>query len=87
MYLSERSITHLRVFIDGYLLGLLHAKESEEEGASLYRFQEWLFKRYEVERGNPSWDQIIRFNALNESGALDLFFVLWEEFIRSGECG
>ena len=76
MYLSRHTISALRSFIDGWLLG---SPNNTLEYSVLENFQDWIVKKFEV-RGTQSWDRIILFYSQDEAHALDQFFELFDEF-------
>ncbi len=76
MYLGRRSISCLRSFLDGWLLG---KPDSDSDLEILESFQAWIVSKYGV-RGNQSWDRIILFYSQDEADGLDRFFDLFERF-------
>jgi hypothetical protein len=82
MYLGQRSITRLHIFLCGYRfarseLGISQTEQEREFG----EFQSWLEQKFNVET-TQSWANIILSRTKNESQALDNFFELLDEFLR-----
>lgn len=85
LYLGQRSLNHLQVFLDGYTfarrqLGVPLTEEEEE----FESFQEWVEERFN-QRDTQSWVKIILFYSEDESDALDRFFGLFEDFLTSNK--
>ncbi|MCL1474659.1 hypothetical protein [Argonema antarcticum] len=83
LYLGNRSINHLQVFLDGYTFARrqLGVPLTEEE-REFENFQEWIEQRFN-QPSTQSWARIILFYSEDERDALDSFFELFEDFIHS----
>jgi hypothetical protein len=84
-YLGQKSLSHLQVFLDGYTFARrqsgipISAQEQEFE-----KFQEWIEQRFQ-QPNTQSWTKIILFHSEDEAQALDLFFELFDEFLKEQE--
>jgi len=82
MFLGNRSITKLDMFLRGYSLGRKEVgvpptePEREFEG-----FQSWVEEKYGINSGQ-SWSKIILFYSVDEHEALQKFFELFEEYLN-----
>ena len=77
MYLGSKSISCLRVFIDGWY----YRNTEETDGMEvLNEFSKWLQDMYGFDNQRP-WDKIILFNSSDQAVALDNFFELFDEFL------
>ena len=82
LYLGQKSLSHLQVFLDGYTFARrqsgipLSDQEKEFEG-----FQEWMEQRFK-QPNNQSWTKIILFYSEDEAQALDLFWELFDQFVK-----
>ncbi|WP_341739296.1 hypothetical protein [Microcoleus sp. CAWBG640] len=83
LYLGNRSLSHLHVFLDGYTFARrqLGIPVTEQE-TKFEEFQEWIENRFN-QADTQSWSRIILFYSEDESDALKRFFDLFEEFLNS----
>ncbi len=83
LYLGNRSLSHLHVFLDGYTFARrqLGIPVTEQE-TKFEEFQEWIENRFN-QADTQSWSRIILFYAEDEADALKRFFDLFEEFLNS----
>ncbi|MEG4283324.1 hypothetical protein QUB68_09365 [Microcoleus sp. A006_D1] len=81
LYLGNRSLSHLHVFLDGYTFARrqLGIPLTEEE-KKFEDFQEWIEIRFN-QADTQSWSRIILFYSEDEADALKRFFDLFEEFV------
>lgn len=78
LYIGIKSITRLKAFIDGYLIGRGEVR-SREENFSLV-FGDWVSKRFRIATAH-SWASIILFMSGNdEPGAFDMTSELWDQY-------
>jgi len=85
MYLGAPSVSGLYSFLCGYGFarheqGL--AMTAEEE--AFERFQPWVQKHFEI-GASVSWAKIILLYSADERGGFELFYELWEEFLKRQE--
>ena len=78
MFVGTHSLTKLADFIRGYSFAC-YEQWPEYEREFLSEFQRWVEKRFDV-KISQSWANIILFQTLSESSALDLFWKLLDEF-------
>ncbi len=83
LYLGNRSLSHLHVFLDGYTFARrqLGIPITEQE-TKFEEFQEWIENRFN-QVDTQSWSRIILFYSEDEADALKRFFDLFEEFLKS----
>jgi hypothetical protein len=83
LYLGKQSLSHLHVFLDGYTFARrqLGIPLTEQE-TKFEEFQEWIENRFN-QADTQSWSRIILFYSEDESEALNRFFDLFEEFLKS----
>ena len=83
LYLGNRSLSHLHVFLDGYTFSSrqIGIPVTEQE-TKFEEFQEWIENRFN-QADTQSWSRIILFYAEDEADALNRFFDLFEEFLNS----
>ncbi|TCI93554.1 hypothetical protein [Tenacibaculum sp. M341] len=79
LYLPYSSIRCLKAFLMGFYYS--NQKMSNEFDLLEHEFTKWIHERYKID--NHSWDKTIEFFSHNEFEALDNFFNLFEEFIKS----
>jgi len=75
MYFTNYSIYSIKSFIDGFVL-------NNEDGAVLmYDFQVYVKNKYEL---SPvlSWDKMIRLYSNSDKDSMDLFFIIFREFLK-----
>jgi len=78
MYLGEPNIYYLKNYLIGFCVG-----SSNDNLIVLNEFQDWIQKKYVIQK-SISWAEIISEIALREElDALLLFFSLFEEFSTS----
>ena len=78
LYLGQKSISILRVFIDGWMF---NNEEKLKDDEFMNEFQRWIEKRL-YRRTNQSWCNIILFFSLNhEAEALANFFEYFDEWL------
>ena len=82
MYIGEKSISNLRIFMDGYqaceLFNKINAKETKPP---FWIFFNWICKYYNHSGSYYSWDGIILQNCDNdEEKALETFLLRFDEF-------
>lgn len=83
LYLGKRSLSHLHVFLDGYSFALRQIGiPITEQEKKFEEFQEWIENRFN-QADTQSWSRIILFYAEDEADALNRFFDLFEEFLKS----
>ncbi len=83
MYLGRHSIICLQAFLSGYNVAKhLLKKEDTLQDREFQKFPEWIRKKFKIET-SQSWANIIMFYSEDESKALDLFFELFDEFLKS----
>lgn len=82
LYLGNRSLSHLHVFLDGYTFARrqLGIPVTEQE-TKFEEFQEWIENRFN-QADTQSWSRIILFYSEDEADALNRFFDLFEEFVK-----
>ncbi len=82
MYLGRHSIFSLQAFLDGHYFARreLGVPLTEQE-SEFQDFLQWLRQRFNVETGQL-WASILLFHSVDERGAFDRFFSLFEEFIN-----
>ncbi len=83
MYLGKAAISNLRSYLSGYLiakreLGIYPTEQKEE----FNQFTDWIGQKFNINSAQ-SWDKIILFFSEDEKVALDRFFELFNEFIKS----
>ena len=85
LYLGKRSLSHLHTFLDGYTFACrqLGITLTEQE-KKFEEFQEWIEIRFD-QPSTQSWSRIILFYSEDETDALNRFFNLFEEFLKSEE--
>lgn len=85
LYLGKRSLSHLHVFLDGYIFTCrqLGIPLTEQE-KKFEEFQSWIEIRFN-QVSTQSWSRIILFYSEDEAAALNRFFDLFEEFLKSEE--
>ena len=85
LYLGKRSLSHLHTFLDGYTFACrqLGIPLTEQE-KKIEEFQEWIEIRFN-QPSTQSWSRIILFYSEDETDALNRFFNLFEEFLKSEE--
>ncbi len=82
LYLGKRSVSHLHVFLDGYIfarrqLGIPTTEQEEK----FEEFQGWIENKFN-QQDTQSWSRIILFYSEDEADALKYFFELFEEFLN-----
>lgn len=77
LYLGEPSLTKLKFFLDGYVLGA--RCESFSSG-----FNEWIAKKYNILK-SYGWHDIILMESASEEEAFDNFFTLLNEYHQERE--
>lgn len=83
LYLGNRSLSHLHVFLDGYTFARRQIGiPITEQETKFEEFQEWIENRFN-QADTQSWSRIILFYAEDEADALKRFFDLFEEFLKS----
>lgn len=83
MYLGKAGISNLRSYISGYLiakreLGIIPTEQEQE----FNQFTNWIKQKFNISP-QQSWDKIILFYSEDERLALEKFFELFNEFIKS----
>lgn len=90
LYLGSNSIVKLKAFLDGYYFSQyesdpnLSLKDDDEELFWL-KFQDWIANKYQI-KSSQSWASIISFFSTDDANALDRFFELVDEFMKSFSC-
>lgn len=81
LYLGCHSINYLRVFLNGFLYAM-----PKDESIEFYKdfegFQAYTQKKYQVTT-TQGWHQIILFYSANEADALDKFFEIFNDFLKT----
>jgi len=81
MYLGKRSITRLRMLLDGYGMARMELGLPRTEQESKFdRFQEWIQAKFNI-TSSQGWDSIILFYSVDERDAFEKFFNLYQQFI------
>jgi len=82
MYLGRHSIFSLQAFLDGHYFARreLGVPLTEQE-SEFQEFLQWLRQRFKVETGQL-WASILLFHSVDERGAVERFFSLFEEFVN-----
>ncbi|NES80167.1 MAG: hypothetical protein F6K10_00950 [Moorea sp. SIO2B7] len=83
MYLGRSSIAQLRTFLAGYCFARrqMGIPQTEQE-QTFAMFQSWIQQKFGIS-SNQHWDQIILFFSQDERDAIDSFFDLFDEFVKS----
>jgi len=82
LYLGNKSISHLQVFLDGYTFARRELKVPiSNEEADFEDFQEWIEGKFNLP-DTQSWAKIILFYSADERDALERFFELFDEFVK-----
>ncbi len=79
LYLGVKSLTLLNVFIGGY--AICQSDYNQQESNLFNGFQEHIQKKYKIS-STQSWAKIIDFYSATDADAFDLFFKLFEEFLK-----
>ena len=79
LVLGARSFQRLCGFIDGFIF----ARRGIEAGTLpvMSRFEAWM-REFAGLPDDPSWERIIRFYSVDDSGAYDSFFRRWSAFLK-----
>jgi hypothetical protein len=82
LYLGVPSVSSLHMLLCGY------AFSRQEQGITLTSeerefelFQEWVQQRFKIS-ASVSWAKIILLYSMDERSGFDLFFELWDEFLK-----
>ena len=78
MYISKRSISCLKAFLDGWYL---RDPQSVDDADVMDNFQDWIEKKYNIKTSH-SWSAIILFYSQDEYDALEVFFKEFDIFLE-----
>ena len=82
MYIGEKSISNLRIFMDGYsICEHFNNIKPQDTQPPFWLFFHWICKYYKHNGSYYNWDGIILQNCeMDEAKALDTFFERFDEF-------
>jgi hypothetical protein len=80
IYLGEVSLTKLAFFLRGYEHAVMTLDQKAEE-RFLSAFGDWVRQRFHGQNINQSWENVILFQCINETEAVQLFWKLVDEFV------
>ena len=82
MFLGAPSVSSLQMFLGGYFFARHEQGLAITEEEQIFeRFQGWAEQRFQV-KASVSWAKIILLYSADERAGFELFFELWEEFVR-----
>ncbi len=79
MYIGSKSLSNLRIYIDGFLYGICTTSGKENLTSFLFGFQEWIANKFDV-KTMQHWSSIIRFFSVDDIEAFDKFYELLNEY-------
>jgi hypothetical protein len=83
LYLSRYSIFDMQSFYHGYYAAKRELNlHQTTEVIEFEDFLEWIRSVYKI-KTNQSWAMLILFHSIDEKDALDRFFQLFEEFMKT----
>ena len=83
MYLGKAAISNLRSYLSGYLIAKRELGiSSTEQEQEFNQFTDWVKQKFHI-NSDQSWDKIILFYSEDEKIALERFFELFNEFLKS----
>lgn len=80
MYIWDKKLTSLSIYIAGYQWCLAEKEIKEEEMSNLNMFHDWIANEYGYSESTSWWLSMILENSKNEEDALNKFFILMEKF-------
>ena len=83
MYLGKKSLTLLKVYIDGYIDRQFEINNTYAT-SKFWHFSEYVQKYYKI-KFNRNWEKIINFFTTNDEEAFDKFFELLDEYLKTEE--
>src|SRR5437660_12799947 len=84
MYLGSESVIKLAAFLRGYSYAL-DKHGARDASRFLQEFRDWVAQRFSVTI-SQSWENIISFQSVNESEAMQLFWKLLDAYLaENGE--
>jgi hypothetical protein len=79
IYIGEKSLFRLFLFIQGFLHAY-HTMEGTNQSVGFYPgFQEWIQEKYNINSAQ-NWSRIIGFFSISEADAFDNFYKLLDEY-------
>ncbi|MEM1242150.1 MAG: hypothetical protein AAGI45_20135 [Cyanobacteria bacterium P01_H01_bin.26] len=81
IYIGSPSVSGLYLFLCGY--GFARQEQGlaiTAEEKAFEQFQPWVQERFRI-RASVSWAKIILLHSVDERGAFELFYKLWNEFL------
>jgi hypothetical protein len=82
MYIGAPSVSGLHLFLCGYAFSRQEQGiENTAEEKAFEQFQPWIQQRFNT-NASVSWAKIILLHSADERAGFELFFELWDEFIR-----
>lgn len=80
MYIGEKSMTKLWIFLDGFYSGMTLGNRFDTKKFFSREFREWVNQKVKIEDSYSWMSNILRKANNNEEQAYDLFFTLLEEY-------